>query len=105
MGLNSGIYKLLLVLHIFCAIVGFGAVHDRYASGREVDSPRVGFAPRKAQSVLYIRGGFDAYQDLLPRLGNHSTGKGCLYLKRVQDADREALRAVVDRSYRWTDAS
>ena len=87
------------------AIVGFGSVHYRYASGREGDSPRVGFAPRKAQSVVYIRGGFDAYQDLLPRLGNYSTGKGCLYLKRVENADREALRAVVDRSYRWTDAS
>ena len=86
------------------AIVGFGSVHYRYASGREGDSPRVSFAPRKAQIVLYIRGGFGAYQDLLPRLGNHSVGKGCLYLKRVQDADLETLRALVDRSYRWAEA-
>jgi len=89
------------------AIVGFGSVHYRYATGREGDSPRVGFAPRKAQSVLYIRGldGGANYQDLLPRLGKHTVGKGCLYLKRVQDADPQALRALVDRSYRWTDAS
>jgi hypothetical protein len=86
------------------AIVGFGSVHYRYASGREGDSPRVGFAPRKAQSVVYVRGGFDAYQDLLPRMGNHSIGKGCLYLKRVADADPEAFRALVDRSYRWAEA-
>ena len=87
------------------AIIGFGSVHYRYASGREGDAPRVSFAPRKAQTVVYVRGGFDAYDDLLPRMGNHSVGKGCLYLKRVEDADREALRALVDRCYRWTDAS
>lgn len=87
------------------AIVGFGSVHYRYASGREGDSPRVSFAPRKAQTVVYVRGGFDAYDDLLPRMGNHSVGKGCLYLKRVQDADQPALRDLVDRSYRWTEAS
>ncbi len=87
------------------AILGFGSVHYRYASGREGDSPRVSFAPRKAQTVVYVRGGFDAYDDLLPRMGNHSVGKGCLYLKRVQDADQQAMRALVDRSYRWTEAS
>ena len=86
------------------SIVGFGSVHYRYASGREGDSPRVSFAPRKAQSVVYLRGGFDAYDDLLPRMGNHSIGKGCLYLKKVADADPEALRALVDRSYRWAEA-
>ena len=86
------------------AIVGFGSVHYRYATGREGDSPRVSFAPRKAQSVVYVRGGFDAYQDLLPRMGNHSVGKGCLYLKRVADADPEAFRALVGRSYRWAEA-
>ena len=86
------------------SIVGFGSVHYRYASGREGDSPRVSFAPRKAQSVVYLRGGFDAYDDLLPRMGNHSIGKGCLYLKKVADADPEAFRALVDRSYRWAEA-
>jgi len=86
------------------AIIGFGSVHYRYASGREGDSPRVGFAPRKAQSVVYVRGGFDGYDDLLPRMGKYSVGKGCLYLKKVADADPEALRALVDRSYRWTAA-
>ena len=36
MGLNSGIYKLLLVLHIFCAIVGFGAVYLNAIYGRQI---------------------------------------------------------------------
>ncbi len=83
------------------SIVGFGQQHLTYASGRELDYFRIGFAPRKAQTVLYPAGGVDNYQDILPRLGKYSTGKGCLYLKKVTDADPAALRELVDRSYRW----
>ena len=84
------------------SIVGFGTQHLKYASGRELDNFRIGFAPRKAQSVLYVSGGFESYQDLLPRLGKYTTGKGCLYLKRVTDADPDALRELIDRSYNWS---
>ena len=52
------------------SIVGFGSQHLTYASGRELDYFRIGFAPRKAQTVLYPAGGFENYQDILPRLGN-----------------------------------
>jgi hypothetical protein len=85
------------------SIVGFGTIHLTYASGRELDNFRVGFAPRKAQTTIYLSGGLAEYQDLLPRLGKHSTGKGCLYVKKLADAEPEALRALIDRSYRWTD--
>ena len=83
------------------SIVGFGTQRLTYESGRELDYFRIGFAPRKAQTVVYVNGGFDGYQDLLPRLGPHSTGQGCLYLKKVGAADPEALRTLIDRSYRW----
>ena len=83
------------------SIVGFGLQHLTYASGRELDNFRIGFAPRKAQTVLYPAGGVEKYQDILPRLGKYSTGKGCLYLKRVADAEPAALRELVGRSYRW----
>jgi uncharacterized protein DUF1801 len=82
------------------SIVGFGSRHYRYASGREGDTPAVAFSPRKAQSVLYLTGGLDDYADLLSRLGPHSTGKGCLYVKRVDDVDADVLREVAARSYR-----
>ena len=82
------------------SIIGFGSRHYRYASGREGDTPAVGFSPRKAQSVLYLTGDLDGYADLLARLGQHETGKGCLYLKRVDQADQQALREIVDRSFR-----
>jgi hypothetical protein len=82
------------------AIVGFGSRHYRYESGREGDVPAVGFSPRKAQSVVYLTGTREDYQDLLSRLGPHKTGKGCLYLKHIGDVDAEALREIIARSYR-----
>jgi uncharacterized protein DUF1801 len=82
------------------SIIGFGTYHYRYASGREGDTVAVGFAPRTAQTVIYLVGYLDGYADLLDRLGPHRRGKGCLYLKRVADADQDVLREIVARSYR-----
>jgi hypothetical protein len=82
------------------SIIGFGARHYRYSSGWEGDTAAVGFSPRKAQTVLYLTGGMDEYEDLLARLGQHQTGKGCLYLKRVNQTNTQALRDIVARSYR-----
>jgi hypothetical protein len=82
------------------SIIGFGSQHYRYPSGREGDTVAVGFSPRKAQTVLYLTGGMELYEDLLTQLGQHKTGKGCLYLKRVAQADPEILRDIVDRAYR-----
>jgi hypothetical protein len=84
------------------SIIGFGSLHLTYASGRELDYFRIGFAPRKAATTIYLNGGVANYQDLLPRLGKHSSGKGCLYLKNVEDAEPDALRELTERSYRWT---
>ena len=84
------------------AIIGFGSRHYRYESGREGDVPAVSFSPRKAQTVLYLSGGLEAYQDLLDRLGPHTTSKGCLYLQRVGDADETVLRELVGRSFHMT---
>jgi hypothetical protein len=82
-------------------IVGFGSYHYRYASGREGDSPLAGFSPRSQHLVIYLIGEFaDRYQAALARLGPHKTGKGCLYLKRLDDVDTGALRELIDRSVR-----
>jgi hypothetical protein len=80
------------------SIVGFGRYHYRYASGREGDAPVAGFSPRKANLVLYLLDGFEAHGELLGRLGRHSTGKSCLYVKRLADVDLEVLRELVERS-------
>lgn len=80
------------------AIVGFGETHLVYESGRALDWFRVGFSPRKAALTLYL--GAAALDDaaLMATLGKHTTGKGCLYLKRLEDADPATLEALLQRS-------
>jgi len=83
------------------SIVGFGSYHYRYDSGRTGDAPVAGFSPRKANLVVYLVGGYeDRYTKLLKRLGPHTTGKACLYLKRLDDVDLDVLRQLVERSVR-----
>jgi hypothetical protein len=80
------------------SIVGFGNYHYRYASGREGDWFKTGFSPRKQSLTLYIMSGFEGHEDLLARLGRHKTGKGCLYVNRLEDVDQEVLRELIRRS-------
>jgi len=83
------------------SIVGFGAYHYRYASGRAGDSPLAGFSPRRQHLVIYLIGGFESrHRRALARLGPHTTGKGCLYIRRLDAVDRDALRELIDRSVR-----
>lgn len=84
---------------MWATIVGFGRYHYRYASGREGDAPAAGFAPRKAATTVYVMDGVDAYSDLLDRLGPHTTGVGCIYIKDLEKVDLDALEAIVGRSY------
>lgn len=76
-------------------IVGFGNVHYRYESGREGDMPRIAFSPRKPQLVLYGLGGADRFPELMARLGKHSTGKSCVYIRRLKDVDLGVLEQLV----------
>jgi hypothetical protein len=83
------------------SIIGFGTYHYRYASGHEGDSALAGFSPRSRHLAIYLVGEFGTrHQSVLARLGPHKTGKGCLYLKRLDDVDQEALRELIDRSVR-----
>ncbi|MFI7577467.1 DUF1801 domain-containing protein [Micromonospora sp. NPDC049497] len=80
------------------AIVGFGRRHLRYASGRELDWFLVGFSPRKTATTLYLAEEFPDKEALLARLGRHSVGKGCLYVKRLADVDVAVLTELVRAS-------
>jgi hypothetical protein len=77
------------------SIIGFGSQHYTYESGREGDMPLAGFSPRKAATVLYGVTGFDDAEALLAKLGKHSTGKGCLYIKKLADVDPKVLEKLV----------
>jgi hypothetical protein len=82
------------------SIVGFGSYHYKGASGREGDWMLTGFSPRKQNLTLYIMGGFDSHQDLLKKLGKYKTSVGCLYIKKLDDVDREVLKELVAESVR-----
>lgn len=79
-------------------IVGFGSYHYKYESGHEGEMARIGFSPRKGQTVLYIIDGYDKYADLLAKLGKHKTGKSCLYIKRLSDIDQDVLEQLCSNS-------
>jgi len=80
------------------SIVGFGQYHYKYESGREGNWFLTGFSPRKQNLTLYIMSGFDGYDQLLEKLGKHTTGKSCLYVKKIEDIDQKILRELIKRS-------
>ena len=80
------------------SIVGFGSYHYKYASGHEGDSALTGFAARGRQLVVYIAPDFEGRDVLLAKLGEHKTGKVCVYIKRLADVDLKVLEKLVARS-------
>jgi hypothetical protein len=81
------------------SIVGFGAYHYRYESGREGDSILAGFSPRKQNLTIYSMGGVDPDDELFKKLGKYTTGKGCLYIKRLGDVDLAVLKRLIEASF------
>ena len=80
------------------SIVGFGSYHYKYASGHEGDSALAGFAARGRELVVYIAPGFEGRDDLLAKLGEHKTGKVCVYIRRLANVDLKVLEKLIARS-------
>ena len=78
-----------------CSLVGFGQYHYKYESGREGDSFITGFSPRKSALTIYIMPGFKSYEKQMTILGPHKTGKSCLYLKNLEEVDRDVLKEII----------
>jgi hypothetical protein len=79
------------------AIIGFGDRHLKYESGRELDWFVMGFSPRKQNFALYISGTVEKQQALLKRLGKHKTGKGCLYINKLEEVDLTVLKEIIKK--------
>lgn len=79
-------------------IIGFGSYHYVYATGHKGDAPLVGFSPRKAKISLYFATGDLERQALLNDFGKHTSGKGCVYINKVDDIDAEVLKKLITRS-------
>jgi hypothetical protein len=86
------------------SIIGFGSYHYKYESGREGEMCRIGFSPRKGQTVVYLIDGYLGKDAQLGRLGKHKTGKSCLYIKRLSDVDVGVLEEMVRDSLAYMDA-
>jgi len=84
-------------------IVGYGSYDYKYDSGREGTMCRGGFSPRKAAMTIYLMGNYVNRQaeadDLFARLGKHTTGKSCLYIKKLADVDMTVLERLVQLSW------
>ncbi|RMA66207.1 DUF1801 domain-containing protein [Ulvibacter antarcticus] len=82
------------------SIIGFGkyTYKGKSSSGEWF---KIGFAPRKQNISIYAISGFEKEADLMSTLGKHKTGKGCLYIKRLNDIDKEVLIEFLKRS--WID--
>jgi hypothetical protein len=82
-------------------IIGYGSYHYKYESGREGDSLRAGFSPRKAKHSLYLMGCYcdedtaKRTEEQLSRLGKHSRGKSCLYVNKLADIDLDVLEEMI----------
>lgn len=82
------------------SIIGFGDVRYKYASGREGDWFKVGFSPRKANVSLYLMGcDISKADSFLSRLGKYKIGKGCLYINKLADIDKNVLKELIKEAY------
>jgi hypothetical protein len=86
------------------SIIGFRSYHYKYESGREGDSPLIAFSPRKQNITLYVLLGADHENPLLKKLGKHTTGKYCLYIKKLSDVDIDVLKDLLVKSFQTSKA-
>jgi hypothetical protein len=82
------------------SIIGFGTYHYKSKSGQEGDWFITGFSPRKGNISIYLMHGHEGYEELFDKLGKHKMGKGCLYLKSLNDINMKILKDIIKRSVR-----
>ena len=80
------------------SIVGFGKYHYKYDSGHEGDMPIAAFSPRSTAIVVYLCETFENRDELFQKLGKYSTGKVCLYIKKLEDIDVSVLKKMISNS-------
>lgn len=86
------------------SIVGFDRYHYVYDSGREGDAPLLAFSPRKTDLVLYLmcEKSDRETQALLAKLGKYKASVSCLYVKKLDDLDRDVLEQLMRKSIAQT---
>lgn len=82
------------------AIVGFGSYDYTYDSGHSGSAPIIGLAARANAITLYLGSSFEKRDELLAKFGKHKTGKGCIYVKKLEDIDKAVLKQMIQLSFK-----
>ena len=81
------------------SIVGYGTFTYHRSNGDFGECMAVGFSPRKTSPTIYIMPGYQDFDSLLKKLGKHKKGKGCLYIKRLEDVDMTILEKIIKKGF------
>lgn len=83
------------------SIIGFGKYTYQRKNGEEYEWFNVGFSPGKAHLTVYVMYDINSEPQLLEELGPHKAGKGCLYIKKLEDVNLDALKKIIAKSDKW----
>ena len=83
------------------SIIGFGKYKYKRKNGQEFEWFNVGFSPGKAHLTIYVMYDINEEKKLLDQLGPHKTGKGCLYIKKLEQINIKVLKTIIAKSDRW----
>jgi hypothetical protein len=78
-------------------IVGYGSYTYTYDSGHSGTICAVGFSPRASSLSIYsgLYAGNPEAAPYLKDLGKYKTGKGCLYINKLEDVDMAAFEKLL----------
>jgi hypothetical protein len=82
---------------------GFGQYHYEYKSGQQGDFFKIGFTPAARELTIYVMSGLRGFDDILARLGPHRASKSCVYVRRLEEVDRDALVDLISECVRHLD--
>lgn len=83
------------------SIIGFGKYKYQRKNGDEFEWFNTGFSPGKSHMSVYVMYDINGEKELLKQLGPHKTGKGCLYIKKLEDVDLKVLQKIIAKSDMW----
>ncbi|MGJ8635470.1 MAG: DUF1801 domain-containing protein [Phycisphaerales bacterium] len=86
------------------SIIGFGTYHYVYDSGREGDFLLVGFSPRASAISLYGISVIAQEPELAAKFGKYTMGKGCVYIKKLEDIHIPTLKKLIKLGAKKTKA-
>ncbi len=81
------------------SLIGFGEYKYTTRSGSHERFFKSGFAPRKANMVVYLMLGVEQYTTQLNQMGPWKLGKSCLYLGSFAKLDLSILQSVIADDY------